>query len=88
MIWWILGGMALIFDRFKTEDAAKAFAAAVKEKGRDSEVFTDVEEAANAAYFPFQLDGAAVVLVDRETDEGEAAIIALVKAHGGEFAGT
>jgi hypothetical protein len=37
--------------------------------------------------FPFQLEGV-VVLVDRETYDGEDAIIGMVRAHGGQFAGT
>jgi hypothetical protein len=81
--------MALIFDRFKSIEDAAGFVAAVKsDHGRDAQLYTNEGEAADAGYFPFQLDGAAVVLVEREADDGEEEIIALVKAHGGAFAGT
>ena len=81
--------MALIFDRFATAKAAAGFVAEVKEKyGRDSRLYTNKEEAADADFFPYQLEGAAVVLVDRETYDNEEEIIVLGRAHGGQFAGT
>jgi hypothetical protein len=82
--------MALIFDSFDTVEAAARFVSAVKEKGRDAQLFTNADEAANAGFFPFQLGGAAVVLVDRgwDDDDSESEIIGLVSSHAGRFAGT
>ena len=80
--------MALIFDRFPSIEKAAGFAAAVKENyGRESQLYTKGDEAAEAGFFPFRLDGT-VVLVERESYDNEEAIIQLVKAHSGEFAGT
>ncbi len=81
--------MALIFDRFETIEGAAAFVSEVKENhGREATIYTDADEAAGAGFFPFVLEGKAVVIVDRETYDGEEEIIALVKSHGGSFAGT
>lgn len=92
--------MALIFDRFPSVEAAARFTAAVKEKGRDSRLYTNTTEAANEDFFPFTLEGVAAVLVERSSEpleteedwrayaESEDEIIALVKDYDGQFAGT
>ena len=80
--------MALIFDQFTSLANAAGFADKVKSLGRNSVIYTDAEEAANADYFPFVLV-APVVLVERtEDDDGEGAVIALVESFQGKFAGT
>lgn len=80
--------MALIFDRFSTIERAAAFAADVKENhGRNVTIHSDADEAADAGQFPFALGGV-VVLVDRQTYDGEEAIVELAPTYGGSFAGT
>jgi len=80
--------MALIFDRFSSLTNAASFAEKVKSLGRNSVIYTDAEEAANADYYPFTLL-APVVLVERtEDDDGEEEVISLVKSFEGSFAGT
>lgn len=83
--------MALIFDSFESLEGATKFAADVKENhDRDVTIYTNADEAGDAGFYPFQLEGAAVVLVDRDADryDGEEAILVLVRSYGGRFAGT
>jgi hypothetical protein len=79
----------LIFDSFPDRKSAEKFAAAVvAEYDHGAEVFDSWHDSQRSDPFPFQLDGFIVHVERREDYADESQIIALVRSHGGSYAGT
>ena len=88
--------MALIFDRFNSQQDAERFVAKLKVvmPERQATVYLDAEKASSAACFPFELD-IPVVLVTRLSNlespnyiAQETQVTSIANEFGGEFAGT